>query len=224
MFKRTALGTINANRISRSVVAPGLPETYQNGEDLRSEIDLDDRRASTPAVSMQDPRNSITIGGPKKLQRSTSGKLADMLNAKLASQERRDAISNSSTLKRIENSIHRRVGYISAYKNIIFLILIMFTVYLLIFVYATGWFFTDANGVPIQPHEMSYNDRVMNSIYFSTTQMSTVGFGDICPKNNKAKFVVSVFHVVCFVITIGVMGVLTTDLSRSLEITNLFTK
>ncbi len=233
VMKRVTDGIINMNRMRASTtsVLPDVTDQQKpnNVSEYESEVDTDHRRSVPDAYVSQDIRASLGRAPAREskpqLVRSTSAKLGNLISStRVANVERRDAIRNSSSLKSLEDSIQKKVKFISAYKNIIFLILIMFTTYIIIFVYLPGWFYLDSNGEPVKKESISYYDRLVDSIYFTATQISTVGFGDICPKNKVAKGVVSIYHMVCFIITIGVMNIMTTDLSRSIDIGKMFSK
>ena len=44
-------------------------------------------------------------------------------------------------------------------------------------------------------------NRITDGVYFTTTQLSTIGYGDITPKSNTAKNICSIVHI--FIIAIS---------------------
>ncbi len=127
-------------------------------------------------------------------------------------------ISNLATIKSL---VKEKSDKLSNYKNIIFMVFIVFTLYLIIFIHYPGWFFTDANGVSIHKQDMPYWDKVTNATYFTTTCMSTIGYGDITAKTNAAKVVVSITNMVALFISIGVISLIGDNIMKTVQIPNL---
>ena len=127
-------------------------------------------------------------------------------------------ISNLSTIKSL---VKEKSDELNNYKNIIYVVFVVFTLYIIVFVNWPGWFFTDANGNSITKNDMPYWDKVTNGTYFTTTCMSTIGYGDITPKTNTAKLVVSVTNMVALLISIGVISLVSNDVVKNLNISKL---
>ena len=50
-----------------------------------------------------------------------------------------------------------------------------------------------------------YPDKYIDHLYFSTTVMTTVGFGDIVPKSSLAKITVMIQELIVIILTVALV-------------------
>jgi hypothetical protein len=57
----------------------------------------------------------------------------------------------------------------------------------------------------------TYRDNVTNSVYFTTTTMSSVGYGDILPKTITAKGIVALEQIMVLLLATGIFSISCTN-------------
>lgn len=83
-------------------------------------------------------------------------------------------------------------------KNYIKTLIIIFTIMLIINMCMIGASQFDDPDCK----ERNFGNTITDSIYFTTTQFSTVGYGDITAKTGIAKWISSFFHIIIIYITL----------------------
>ena len=69
--------------------------------------------------------------------------------------------------------------------------------------------------------ERTVNNTLVDGFYFTTTQFSTIGYGDVTPKTNISKGISSLFHIVIIALTlklfseIGIMNKIDKDVENT---------
>ena len=72
---------------------------------------------------------------------------------------------------------------------------ILFIIFFFAYIYKRFTDFRDWNGI-------SYDAEYLTYIYFSTSTISTIGYGDIYPKSKKAKLLVTIHQLLVIFIVI----------------------